>query len=264
MTGTGGLQRVPRTVIASYESPLPPLDVQREIVAEIEGYQRVIDGARSVLAGYRPHVAVDPSWPMVRLGDRAIFDVMSGGTPNSNVKEYWNEGIPWITLIDLPAADFISEIRSTRRTISELGLRESAARMIPANSVIVSSRATIGRVAVNRIPLATNQAFKSIVIEDASRAIPEYVALALKRLVPTMIAWATGGTFTELSKTKFCELQIPLPPLDVQQSIVAELETEQALVGANRQLVELMEGKIGGAVARVWGEGALSGPREAN
>ena len=69
MTGTGGLQRVPRKFIEEYEIPLPPLEVQREIVAEIEGYQRVIDGARAVIDNYRPHIVVDPEWPMVELGE---------------------------------------------------------------------------------------------------------------------------------------------------------------------------------------------------
>ncbi|EQD30311.1 type I restriction-modification system, subunit S, partial [mine drainage metagenome] len=95
-------------------------------------------------------------------------------------------------MADLPASDFITEIRSTQRTISEQGLRESSAKMIPANSVVVSTRATIGRIAINRIPIATNQGFKNIVIENTERALPEFVALALTKLIPTMQAWATG------------------------------------------------------------------------
>ena len=236
------------------EVPLPPLNVQREIVAEIEGYQRVIDGARAVLDGYRPHVPVDPSWSLVRLGDADLFDVQSGGTPSSDVKEYWDGGIPWITLVDLPADDFISEIHSTQRTISKLGMQKSSAKIIPENSVVVSSRATIGRIGITRIPLATNQGFRGMVIRDPNRIVPEYLAMALKPLVPTMIAWATGGTFKEISKTKFCELEISLPPLEAQSSIVAELQAEQALVEANRDLITRMESRIAAAVDRVWGE----------
>ena len=140
------------------------------------------------------------------------------------MEEYWGGGIPWATLVDLPATDFISEITATKRTISDKGLRESSAKMIPANSVVVSTRATIGRIAINRVPIATNQGFKNVVIEDPARAVPEFIALALTKLVPTMKAWATGGTFAEISKSKFCELQIPLPPLDIQKEIVAEID----------------------------------------
>ena len=69
MTGTGGLQRIPRASVADFQIPLPPLEVQKEIVAEIEGYQRVIDGARAVVENYRPHIALDPAWPSVKVED---------------------------------------------------------------------------------------------------------------------------------------------------------------------------------------------------
>jgi type I restriction enzyme M protein len=187
---------------------------------------------------YREGAASNHSFPLVFIGEQTLFRVESGGTPKSDVEEYWGGGIPWATLVDLPATDFISEITATKRTISDKGLRESSAKMIPANSVVVSTRATIGRIAVNRVPIATNQGFKNVVIEDSARAVPEFVALALTKLVPTMQAWATGGTFAEISKSKFCELQIPLPPLDVQKEIVAEIEGYQKVINGARAVLD--------------------------
>ncbi|MBI2803123.1 MAG: N-6 DNA methylase [Gammaproteobacteria bacterium] len=187
---------------------------------------------------YREGAASNHGFPIVSLGESGLFRVESGGTPKSEVEEYWGGGIPWATLVDLPASNFISQITSTKRTISEKGLRESSAKMVPANSVIVSTRATIGRIAINRIPIATNQGFKNVVMEDPERAVPEYVALALTRLVPTMQAWATGGTFAEISKSKFCELQIPLPSLEVQKEIVAEIESYQKVIDGARAVLD--------------------------
>lgn len=187
---------------------------------------------------YREGVASNHSFPLVPLGDESLFRVESGGTPKSDVEEYWGGGIPWATLVDLPASDFISEITATKRTISEKGLRDSSAKIIPANSVVVSTRATIGRIAINRVPIATNQGFKNVVIDDAVRAIPEYVAIALTKLVPTMQAWATGGTFAEISKSKFRELQIPLPPLEVQKEIVEEIEGYQRVINGARAVLD--------------------------
>ncbi len=187
---------------------------------------------------YRDGAASNHSFPLVSLGEESLFRVESGGTPKSDVEEYWGGRIPWATLVDLPATDFISEITATKRTISDKGLRESSAKMIPANSVVVSTRATIGRIAINRVPIATNQGFKNVVIEDSTRAVPEYVALALTKLVPTMQAWATGGTFAEISKSKFCELQIPLPPLEVQKEIVAEIEGYQKVIDGARAVLD--------------------------
>ena len=187
---------------------------------------------------YRETRIRNHEFPMVLIGDTGLFRVESGGTPKSSVEEYWNGGVPWATLVDLPSTDFITEIRSTQRTISERGLNKSSARLIPEGSVLVSTRATIGRIAINRIPLATNQGFKNIVIEDLDRVTPEYVALALIKLVPTMDAWASGGTFKEISKSKFCELQIPLPPLEVQKEIVSEIEGYQKVIDGARAVVD--------------------------
>tara|TARA_R110002049_G_scaffold309165_1_gene517801 strand:- start:199 stop:639 length:441 start_codon:yes stop_codon:yes gene_type:complete len=140
------------------------------------------------------------------------------------------------------------------RTISEAGLKGSSAKLLPVNSVLVSSRATIGRIAINRVPLATNQGFKNIIIANKTKAVAEYVALAVTRLVPTMQSWATGGTFAEISKSKFCELEIPLPPLEVQREIVAEVEGYQQKIEVAKLEIVRLQDDISGAIAKVWGE----------
>ena len=187
---------------------------------------------------YRTITESTSRYPTVKLGEPGLFAIVSGGTPKSDEPQYWDGDIPWITLVDLPAGDFISEIETTERTITDAGLARSAAKIIPADSVVVSSRATIGRVGINRIPLATNQGFKNIVIEDTSRAMAEYVALAVTRLVPEMQAKASGATYKEITKTKFADLEIPLPPLEVQREIVAEIEGYQRVIDGARAVVD--------------------------
>ena len=211
--------------------PTLGLIAEKEKIAENGEYN--LSGER-----YRETRTHTYEFPMVYIGDTSLFRVESGGTPKSGVEEYWNGGVPWVTLVDLPPTDFITEIRNTQRTISEQGLNKSSAKLIPQDSVLVSTRATIGRIAINRIPLATNQGFKNIVIEAPNRIIPEHVALALTKLVPLMDSWATGGTFKEISKSKFCELQIPLPPLDVQKELVAEIEGYQKVIDGARAVVD--------------------------
>ena len=238
------------TQIADIEIPLPPLDVQQELVAEIEGYQRVIDGARQVVESWRPRLEVDPGWPVVELGD--VCEVVNGGTPKSTVPEYWDGGIPWITLADLPASNPVTEIEDTVRTISEAGLRTSSATMVPADSVVVSSRATIGRIGIARIPLSTNQGFRSCVVKNGEMSA-EYLALALTDLVPTMHDWASGSTYKEIIKSRFVNLPIPVPPKEDQKRVVDTYKVEQAAVDANRGLVGRMEGRVRAVVGRVWG-----------
>ena len=136
----------------------------------------------------------------------------------------------------MPPENLITEITETERTISEAGLAHSAAKVIPTDSVVVSTRATIGRVGINRVALATNQGFKNIVIEDYSRALAEYVALAVTKLVPEMEAKASGATYKEITKTKFADLEIPLPPVEVQRELVAEIEGYQRVIDGARQM----------------------------
>ncbi len=178
------------------------------------------------------------SWPMVKLGDDEIFQIESGGTPDTKIAEYWNGSIHWATLVDLPQYDYISVIIDTHRKISDLGIKNSSAKIIPANSVIVSTRATIGRVGINKINLATNQGFKNIILKDKSRVNIIFLAYMVKRLTPKMEVLASGGTFKEISKTSFCSLQIPLPPMEVQREIVAEIEGYQKIIDGARQVVD--------------------------
>lgn len=208
---------------------------------------------------YLARVGTQSDFPMVSLGDETVFKVVSGGTPKSDVAEFWDGGISWATLVDLPAENFITEIESTVRTISEAGLNNSSAKLLPVNSIIVSSRATIGRIAINRVPLATNQGFKNIIILDESRALPEYVALAVTYLVPTMQSWATGGTFAEISKRKFCELEIPLPEIEAQQDIISRVNKFQKNIDEAFSLIEFNKKKIDATISNVWGVGADAG-----
>ena len=104
--------------------------------------------------------------------------------------------------------------------------------------MLVSSRATIGRVALAKIPLTTNQGFKNIIIRDAQKALPEFLAYMMKRLTPEMERMASGGTFKEISKSAIAMLKIPLPSLEVQHQIVAEIEGYQKIIDGAQQVLD--------------------------
>ena len=193
---------------------------------------------------YRSYVENSTSYPMVNLGDEQFFSVCSGGTPNSTNPEYWNGNINWITLADLPTSDFISEIVSTERTITEAGLNNSNARLLPANTVVVSSRATIGRIGIARTKLATNQGFKNIIIKDTSKVLPEYLAYILTTKRDEMIRMASGATFKEISKENFCKIQVPIPPLEIQKKLVAEIEGYRQIISGAQAIASSYLPKI--------------------
>ncbi len=230
--------------LEGYSPTLGHITAKSEIAADNE-YN--LSGER-----YRIRTESVSQYPMTKLGEPGLFSIVSGGTPKSDEPQYWDGDIPWITLVDLPAGDFISEIETTERTITDSGLAHSSAKIIPTDSVVVSSRATIGRVGINRIPLATDQGFKNIVIEDTSRAMAEYVALAVTKLVPEMQANASGATYKEITKTKFANLEIPLPPLEVQRELVAEIEGYQRVIDGARFEIARSEQEIQAAIGRIW------------
>lgn len=194
----------------------------------------------NILVGsrYRTLAKEASKHPVVNLGDEQLFQICSGGTPSSTVPEYWNGNVRWITLADLPADNFISEIKTTERTISEAGLNNSNAKLLPADTIIVSTRATIGRIGIARTQLATNQGFKNIIIKRPDLILPKYVAYMLTAQVDAMQHLASGATFKEISKENFCTLQIPLLPIDQQQLIVDELDGYQNVVSGAHNILK--------------------------
>ena len=222
--------------VVAHKAPLPRNDmyllVPNSRLAENGDYNLSADRYREVARNHHK------DFPMVALGDERYFTIESGGTPDSKNEDYWNGDIYWATLVDLPADDHISIITDTQRKITQKGLRNSSAKILPPDSVIVSSRATIGRVGISKVPLATNQGFKNIVINDRNSADTMFVALMAKKLAPEMEARASGGTFKEITKTNFSKLQIPLPSLEIQRQIVDEIAAHQRVIDGARQVFE--------------------------
>jgi type I restriction enzyme M protein len=236
------------SLLKEMEIPLPPLEVQKEIVAEIEGYQKVINGARAVLDHYRPHIPIHPDWPMVTIGE--VCETSSGGTPSSGKAAYYEGGkIPWLRSGEVAQGEvFHSELFITAE-----GLKNSSAKMFRPNTVLVAMYgATAGEVGILRFDACTNQAICGITPEK--RLSPDFLYLVLKADKPALIRLAGGGAQPNISQKIIREFKIPLPPLATQQQIVAEIEAEQALVAANRELISRFEKKIQTTLARVWGE----------
>ena len=193
----------------------------------------------SILVGsrYRTQTEKNTKYPLISLSDENYFQICSGGTPSSTVPEYWNGDINWITLADLPADDFVTEIRTTQRTISEQGLNNSNAKLLPKNTVVVSTRATIGRVGIARTELATNQGFKNIIVRRPDEILPEYVAYILTSQTDFMMHLASGATFKEISKENFCTIQIPLLPIEQQRQLVLDIAGYRKVIAGAQAIV---------------------------
>jgi type I restriction enzyme S subunit len=145
---------------------------------------------------------------------------MNGGTPKTGVPEYWDGKHRWITPAEMGKrlSPYVSE---TERMISDLGLRNSSAQMLPPHSVILSSRAPIGHLVINTEPMATNQGCKGLIPGDQLHH--KFLYYYLSSIVDLLNSLGTGATFKELSGGKLKEVELPVPPLPEQQRIVALL-----------------------------------------
>lgn len=159
------------------------------------------------------------SWRFVRL--KHIGEIVGGGTPKTNISEYWNGNIPWLTPADFSGYEEMY-VTSGARTITEIGLKSSSAQMLPANSILYSSRAPIGYIAIAANPISTNQGFKSVVPYDF--AMSPYLYYCLKARTSNIIQRATGTTFKEISGSEMAETIIPLPPITEQKWIFEKVE----------------------------------------
>ncbi len=238
--------------------PLPPLSIQEEIVAEIEGYQKIIDGAKAVVANYKPKIDIDPDWEMVELGE--VCDLKGGGTPSRKVTEYWDNGtIDWITCSDFTSnSKFLTD---SLRKITEEGLKNSSSNLIPAETLILVTRVSLGKLSFTSKPTALNQDLTALLFKnnEIDKHFVYYYLLSLSSKIEND---GNGITVKGVDRNYVKSINIPKPPLETQNQIVTQIEKEQELVNANKQLIEIFEQKIKDKIAKVWGTPASSAQNE--
>lgn len=254
MTGTGGLQRVPKRYVEQFEIPLPPLEVQREIVAEIEAYQKVIDGARAVLDHYRPHIPIQPDWPMATFAD-ACAEIKTGPFGSLlHQADYVVHGVPVVNPQDILDGEIVTaKIKyvapDTRDRLSEFTIK--------ARDIVIGRRGEMGRCAI-----ATKEmegwlcGTGCCVIRPSEACDVRFLSLHLQSTssIAFLEQHSVGVTIKNLNHRILANLPIPLPPLETQRSIVSEIEAERRLVESNRELIARMEAKFAATLARIWGE----------
>lgn len=220
--------------LAKYKIPVPPLTIQQEIVAEIESYQKIIDGAQQVVESYRPKINVQPEWPRRNLGslaenlDSRRVPITKGDRKDGPFPYYGASGI-----VD-SVADFIFDE-------GILLISEDGANLLARSTPIAFS--VSGKCWVN------NHAH---VLKFSEPATQKFVEVYLNSI--SIEEFVTGAAQPKLNQQAMNGIPIPIPDdVAVQQAIVAEIEAEQALVNANKQLIERFEAKIKAAINRVWG-----------
>ncbi|HHF6609307.1 restriction endonuclease HindVIIP subunit S [Haemophilus influenzae] len=187
------------------------------------------------------------NWKVMKLSE--VATIVGGGTPSSSKSEYFENGnIPWITPKDLSGYNkrYISK---GERNITELGLKNSSAKLLPKNTVLLTSRAPIGYVAIASNEISTNQGFKSLVLNNGH--IPEFFYYLLKNNVHILESRATGSTFKEISGQILKDTELSIPTPDIQQKIVDILSPLDDKIELNTQINQTLE-QIAQALFKSW------------
>ena len=247
---TGTLTNINARQYSAFPFPLPPLEVQREIVAEIEGYQRVIHGARAVIDNYRPHIPIDPNWPMVEVGSFA--EIVRGSSPRpKRDPSYYGGPIPRLMVADITRDGMYATPQLDSLTYE--GAKKS--RSMKKGDVVVTVSGNPGLPTILATDACIHDGFVGLRNLRCDVVLPTYLYFCLVAQHELHGTQSVGAVFKNLTTHQIRDFKIPLPLIENQQTIVAEIEAEQALVNANRELIERFEKKIQAAIGRVWGDG---------
>jgi type I restriction enzyme M protein len=226
--------------ISSIRVPLPPLHIQEEIVKEIEGYQKVIDGAKQVVENYKPTIKVDPSWEMVKLGD--VCEIISGQSPDSKYYNTNEEGLPFYQ----GKTEFTDKYLGKPVKWTTDVTKES----LP-NDILMSVRAPVGPVNINKDRICIGRGLAAIRCKNG--ILVDYLFVYLLGIQKD-ITGNGGAVFDSISRIGISSINIPLPALETQNEIVRKINEEMTIIDQNKRLIEIFEQKIKDKISEVWGD----------
>ena len=253
-----GVQNLNKTVVKKVVVHLPPIPEQRRIaralsemddhidnLAElIEKKKAIRDGAledlvsgRSRLTGYTDE------WRKTTIG--ACAEILQGGTPSTTNSRFWGGSVIWVTPSEITKLPTMY-IDDSERKITEEGVQNSSARLLPAGTILLCTRATIGDLAIARRPMTTNQGFKNLVCNPDVHNI--FFAYLLRTLKPIMLSLAIGTTFLEISKRNLSSIEISVPNYPEQKAIADVLTAMDKeikdLEDERNKMIQIREGAM--------------------
>ena len=167
-------------------------------------------------------------WEIKKLGE--VCDVIGGSTPKTSEESYWGGEHYWISPAELDGSKYVY---STSRTITDAGVKSAHLQVLPIGTVLLSSRAPIGKVAITKVPMYCNQGFKNLICKN--EILNEYVYWFLLHNTEYLNSLGTGATFKEISKRVVEQVSIPVPPIAEQEKIVAELDCLSGIIEKKKQ-----------------------------
>ena len=221
----------------SIKIPLPPFDIQQKIVDECEAVDEAVSVAQEDMRNLKNDIKEEVKRLSVNFNSEKLtnfIDIISGGTPKTNISEYWNGDIPWLSVADFSRVELYVE--KTEKYISELGLKNSNTQYLNAGDLIISARGTVGALAQLTIPMTFNQSCYGL---RAKKDIDiGYLFYILKQEIAQLKEKATGVTFGAIVKATFDSIKIPVPPLAEQAALVAQIEAIEAKIAEAQAVID--------------------------
>ncbi len=233
------------TSVKNLQIPLPPLEIQRQIVDELDGYQRIIDAATAIVKTYKPTIKINPDWETVKLGDYVSIN-------NGQVLTDFDENglIACIKVGDMNLDENARYINtSTHWTNKDLkGMVETGSVIFPKRGAAIATN----KKRLNKIPCYIDNNCMAITVSNSAKLDCYFLYYFMLGFDLSSISNSAGVALINNPDIK--GVNIPLPSLNEQKQIVADLEAEQKLIDANKKLITLYQQKIRTKIAEVWGE----------
>ena len=187
-----------------------------------------------------------------RLGD--VCEVVTGSTPKTNIQEFWDGNLKWITPAELDENSYI--IKDSVRKITEIAVKKTGLTPFPEGTVILSSRAPIGKVAIAGCEMYCNQGFKNLICSD--EIYNKYLFWYLRSKTEYLNSLGRGATFKEISKTIVENIELELPILDIQKKAVEKLHKCNEVIQLRRQELQILDTLIKSRFVEMFGDPVLN------
>jgi len=236
---TGAVRkRISRSNLSLVSIPVPPLEEQERIVEELDCLRGIIDKKKAQLTEldnlaksifyemFGDPITNEKGWEMHPLKD--VAEIVGGSTPKTNIAEYWKGNNYWVTPAELHGNHYISK---TERCISDEAVKKTNLSLLPVGTILLSSRAPIGKVSITKVPMYSNQGFKSVICSN--KLNNEYVYHLLLYKTSFLNALGTGATFKEISKSTTEKIRIAVPPRELQNKFAqcsVSIEAQKELI----------------------------------
>jgi len=231
---------MPRTSwrdIQRFTVHVPPMREQQKIASILSNVDALVENTEDAIASHERlkcgllHRLIKPtrvdglptrnygkSWRKCTLA--SLGKIVGGGTPSTKNPDYWGGDIPWATPTDVTSLES-NFILKTKRSITKKGLSKSAARLLPKHSILITTRATIGELAINTVPMATNQGFHSLCCNRETNFM--FAFYLLHRHRSKFFRYADGTTFLEIGKTDLDRIKVQVPATRQEQQKIASI-----------------------------------------